>query len=238
MMGRDVFEIDGVRFIIDLRIGHQRGKSTNGEFILVKTPTVIDFYRSLQRHEPQTILELGMFEGGSLVLFDKLYRPRRLIGVDRRDEIAPLEAYRADKEHITTLYRRSQDDPELPHLLSRELPGGIDLIVDDASHHYAQTRASFHLCFPLLKPGGLYVIEDWAWSHQEPYQTPQHPWYDKPALTNLVLELIINLPGSRQLSHVTVRRDLAVIEKAPGATGAIDLDAGRARLRGRRLEPI
>lgn len=238
MTGRDVFEIDGVRFIIDLRVGHQRGKSKNGEFVLVKTPAVIDFYRSLQRREPRTILELGMFEGGSLVLFDKLYRPQHLIGVDLRDEIAPLESYRADKEHITALYRRSQDDPELPRLLSRELPDGIDLIVDDASHHYAQTRAAFHLCFPLLKPGGLYVIEDWAWSHQEPYQAPRHPWHDKPALTNLIMELIINLPGSGQLSTVTVRRDLAVIEKAAGASGAIDLNEGQARLRGRRLEPL
>lgn len=235
---RDVFEIDRVRFVIDLRPGHEREMSTTGEFVLVKTPALIDFYRSLQRREPQTILELGMFEGGSLVLFDKLYRPRRLIGVDLCDEIAPLEAYRADKEHITTFYRRSQDDPELPRLVSRELPDGIDLIIDDASHHYAQTRAAFHLYFPLLKPGGLYVIEDWAWSHQEPYQEAQHPWYDKPALTNLIVELIINLPGRGQLSKVTVRRDLAAIEKTAGASRPIDLNDGRKRLRGRQLELI
>lgn len=238
MLRNESFEIDDVRFVIDIRPGEERGKSTTNEFVLVKARPLLDFYRSLRQRAPRTILELGMFEGGSLVLFDKLYRPERLVGVDVRDEIAPLEVYRRDRAHIRTLYNRSQDDPELPSLLAHDFPNGIDLIVDDASHHYAQTRAAFHLCFPLLKPGGLYVIEDWAWSHQKPYQEPLHPWHDKPALTTLILELIVNLPVSRQLSKVTVRRDLAAIEKAAGASGTINLDDGRAHLRGRRLEPL
>jgi predicted O-methyltransferase YrrM len=230
------FQIDGVRFVCDIRAGKDRGKSKDGQFILVKEHEFLRFYRALQQHQPKNILEIGMFEGGSLVLFDKLYDPEKLVGIDiRRQPIEPLERYRENRGHIVTMYGLSQDDPKLPSILREEFPNGIDLIVDDASHQYGLSGATFHLCFPLLKPGGLYVIEDWSWSHKAPYQTPEHPWFHKPALTNLVLELVINMPDSEQMNKVTVHRDLIVVEKADTASGAIDLADGHDRLRGRKL---
>ncbi len=232
------FEMDDVRFVIDIRAGKDRGKSKDGELILVKTPEFLQFYRGLQQHQPKNILEVGMFEGGSLVLFDKLYDPQKLVGVDIRDPIEALERYRENREHILPFYGLSQNDPKLPGILRDEFPDGIDLIVDDASHQYGLSGATFHLCFPLLKPGGLYVIEDWSWSHKQPYQSPTHPWFDKPALTNLIMELVINMPGSQQMDRLTVHRDLVVVEKADMATGAIDLADGHDRLRGRKLGHI
>lgn len=233
------FEIDGIRFITDIRDGKDRGKSAGNEFILVKTKAFLDFYRGLQRRQPRQILEIGMFEGGSLVLFDKLFQPDKLMGLDiRSSPIEPLEAYRRERPHIETYYGLSQDDPQLSSILERQFPDGIDLIVDDASHLYAQSRKTFHLCFPHLKPGGLYVLEDWSWSHKPPYQQPTHPWYDKPALTNLVIEFLINLPLSVQMNTVTAHRDLVVIEKAGRAEGGIDLEEGLPRLRGRPFEKI
>jgi hypothetical protein len=180
-----------------------------------------------------------MFEGGSLVLFDKLFQPEKLMGLDIRSKpIEPLEVYRRGKRHIETFYGLSQDDPKLADILAQQFPDGIDLIVDDASHLYEQSRKTFHLCFPHLKPGGLYVLEDWSWSHKAPYQQPTHPWYNKPALSNLVMEFLINIPGSMQMNTVTVHRDLVVIEKAGVAIGAIDLEDGLGRLRGRELAQI
>lgn len=231
------FEVDDIRFIVDIRAGKDRSKSKEGEFVLVKTNAFLQFYRALQQRQPKNILEIGMFEGGSLVLFDKLYDPEKLVGVDiRRDPIEPLEWYRKSREHILPLYGLSQNDPDLPDILRREFPHGIDLIVDDASHQYELSRATLHSCFPLLKPGGLYVIEDWSWSHKSPSQTPTHPWFEKPALTNLVVELVINMPGSQQMSQVTVNSDLVIVEKADVATGTIDLTDGHNRLRGRKLD--
>jgi predicted O-methyltransferase YrrM len=230
------FEIDDVRFVVDTRPGKDRGKSRDDEFVLVKTKAFLQFYRGLQQRRPKNVLEIGMFEGGSLVLFDKLYRPDKIVGVDIRSApIGPLESYRKDREHVVPYYALSQNDPELPNILKKEFPDGVDLVVDDASHQYELSRETFHLCFPLLNPGGLYVIEDWSWSHKPPYQAPANPWYERPALTNLILELVINVPGSRQMNRVTVHRDLVVVEKARIATGAIDLNDGHDSLRGRKL---
>jgi hypothetical protein len=37
---------------------------------------------------------------------------------------------------------------------------GIDIVIDDGSHHMADVRASFEHLFPKMKIGGLYLIED------------------------------------------------------------------------------
>ncbi|WP_157014693.1 class I SAM-dependent methyltransferase [Mesorhizobium xinjiangense] len=232
------FEMDGIRFVQDNRAGKDRGKSTCHEFILVKTDIFLDFYRGLRSRKPKHVLEVGMFEGGSMVLFDKLYNPDKLVGIDIRKSIPALDEYRRDRPYIDTLYGVSQDSADLPRILSRHFPEGIDLIVDDASHHYTLSRDTFQLTFPLLKPGGLYVLEDWSWSHKHSSQLETHPWHDKPALTNLVLELVINMPNSHLMDKITVLRDMVVVEKAGEAKGTIDLDRGHSDLRGRKLQII
>jgi hypothetical protein len=39
----------------------------------------------------------------------------------------------------------------------------LDLVIDDASHLFDETVASFNVLFPRLRPGGLFVLEDWSW---------------------------------------------------------------------------
>lgn len=233
------FELGGMRFVADIRPGDERGKSTEDEFILVKTPAFISFYKSLQQRGPKDILEIGMFEGGSLVLFDKLFAPERLVGVDIRGPIPALEKYRESREHVRAFYYLSQDDHDgLDPMLAEQFPEGIDLIVDDASHRYEQSRQTFLTCFPHLRPGGLYVLEDWSWSHMPPYQNPGQTWHNEPALTNLVLEFIVNLPLSKDFSSVSAYRDLVVVERASTASGSVDLDLGKQTLRGREFPLI
>jgi hypothetical protein len=47
-----------------------------------------------------------------------------------------------------------------------------DLVIDDAAHVYGQTKRSFECLFPTLAPGGLYIIEDWAWEHWKECASP------------------------------------------------------------------
>lgn len=235
----EAFEMDGIKFVMDLRAGKDRGQSRDNEFILVKTNEFLRFYRSLRERKPENVLEVGMFEGGSLVLFDKLYEPRRLIGLDiRKEPIKPLEKYASSRPHITTLYGLSQSNPDLSGILQRKFPNGIDLVVDDASHHYDHSRATFHSCFPLLNPGGLYVIEDWSWSLKPGSQTEAHPWFERPSLVNLIMELVINMPGSQHMEKVTLHKDIVIVEKARNAGANINLDDAHERLRGRKLEVL
>jgi hypothetical protein len=51
----------------------------------------------------------------------------------------------------------------LEGLRNRYAPPGFDLIIDDASHQGELTARSLqHLFAQHLKPGGLYVVEDWG----------------------------------------------------------------------------
>ena len=65
-----------------------------------------------------------------------------------------------------THWRTDQRDRDkLEAIVAAEFDGPLDLVLDDASHLFVPTRTSFELLFPRLAPGGLYVIEDWAWEH-------------------------------------------------------------------------
>jgi predicted O-methyltransferase YrrM len=51
-----------------------------------------------------------------------------------------------------------QDDPAIVPLVGE--PGTFDVIIDDCSHEAGRTVRSFELYRPLLKPNGIYVVED------------------------------------------------------------------------------
>ncbi len=59
------------------------------------------------------------------------------------------------------------DTARLAEIVRDEFAGvPLDLVVDDASHLFDETRASFNALFPHLRPGGSYIIEDWSWPHR------------------------------------------------------------------------
>jgi hypothetical protein len=81
-------------------------------------------------------------------------------------------------------------------------------VVDDASHRAGPTRASFNVLFPRLRPGGVYIIEDWCWAHicygmHRPVETP---------LTVLVFEITMAFPSRPGLlAGLHVDRDWAMV---------------------------
>jgi predicted methyltransferase len=70
---------------------------------------------------------------------------------------------RFEAEHnIKTYWGANQgNSTRLREIVHTEFQESLDLVIDDASHMYALTKKSFETLFPLLRPGGLYIIEDW-----------------------------------------------------------------------------
>ena len=58
-----------------------------------------------------------------------------------------------------------------------ELDNEYDVIIDDASHASTHQQFGFLELFPLLKKGGLYIIEDLHW--QPKFYERQHQWPTK-----------------------------------------------------------
>jgi hypothetical protein len=98
------------------------------------------------------VCEVGVQHGHGLDLFQALFPASLICGVDANEGCR----WPAGTRRIVA----GQDDPALPALLAGWSPGW-DLIVDDASHDGKLTAATFGLLWPLVAPGGFYVVEDW-----------------------------------------------------------------------------
>jgi len=97
------------------------------------------------------VLELGVKDGESLRMFQSLFPLGEVTGVDCDHDATWPEG--------TVRVVTGQDDPGLPALAGG---GPFGLVVDDASHDGELTRKSFDLLWPLVRPGGYYVVEDWT----------------------------------------------------------------------------
>lgn len=96
------------------------------------------------------VCELGVQNGESLRMWQSFFPLGEITGVDiDKGATWPDGTIKVVME---------QNDPELPE----ELDGPFDLIVDDCSHDGMLTQQSWMLLWPLVKPGGYYVIEDWS----------------------------------------------------------------------------
>ena len=99
-----------------------------------------------------TLLELGVFRGNSLRMWNAFFPRATVVGLD----LEPLAVERAPEFDVTV---GSQADPEVLGSILRRHPD-VRLVVDDASHITSLTIASFRHLFPRLPRGGLYIIED------------------------------------------------------------------------------
>jgi hypothetical protein len=109
------------------------------------------------------VCEVGVKAGDSLVLWQHLFPHGTWIGVDND----PNATWPDGTARIVA----EQDDPHLRATVAAHAPGGCDLIVDDASHLGPLTAVTYASLWPLVKPGGYYVVEDWA----DPWVDPSLP---------------------------------------------------------------
>lgn len=235
-----VFEFRGEKFFIDMSPTHRR-KSDELAFTLVKSQNYISVYEELANtFRPASILELGIFQGGSYVLLDKLFEPLRMSAVDISPEpVAPLIRYLHRTPGRFAHFGVSQsDEPRLREIIKLDLMGTLDLVVDDASHTYEHSKRSFEVLFPLLSPNGLYVVEDWAWAHHRSYQAPDAPFAKLNALTSLLYEQIALMGSKSDISEIRILKNLYVIRKSAVAGVAPDNVWEGLMTRGRKILPI
>ena len=232
------FKLHGIEFKIDSRQLKERGVSTSKSFLLNMSERAVQFYRQWNSAKPKFVMQVGLSDGGAVVLFDKLFAPTKIVGVDsRRNAIDALEEYRVDNPHVLTYYGRSQDKPGTWQAARQNFPKGIDLVVDDASHLYDQTRSTFEMLFPLVAPGGKYIIEDWAWSHRPGAQEKSSVWADKKSTTNLVLGLVVMSASYGVVESVHVQQELICITKGRGVLPENPFVLS-AHLRGRTMQEL
>lgn len=242
-------EVGGTRFSVRYALEDLHSiPSTPEQFLLAKSPSLISDLLDIAPRQVRHIVDLGIFKGGSAAFYALVFRPTRLVAIDiTEDPVPALKHFIATNEHghrIRPYYGIDQADHEaLTSILRTNFPDrSLDLVVDDCSHRYASTKASFNCLFGWLRPGGVYIIEDWGWAHWsgETWQGPDGPFSpDEPALSNLVFEISM-LSASRPdlLAEVRVTSGALALRRGYGEIDD-DFDISSAYLtRGRGFEPV
>src|SRR6266851_3076389 len=195
-------------------------------FVFYKIKPLVDqyakFFASMSGFRTDNMLELGLWDGGSTAFWFELLKPSKYVGLDRseREDSAYFRTYVASKgiaDRIRTCWGTDQtDSAKLRSLVAQYLGGRLNLVIDDASHQYEPTKRSFEILFPVMEPGGVYIIEDWAWSHWPEFQAKTHPWVDKTPLTRLVFDLVEAAgsgPTPKLIERITLFQGFAAIER-------------------------
>jgi len=221
-----------------------------------KTPWMVERYRQLAAQMPDAnIVEVGMDSGGSTRFLNLLFKPKAFLGVDISPEVPDMAEFIAEHgadDSIRLHWEVDQADLGTIGRVCDELFGDapLDLVIDDASHLLGPTEATFSLLFPRLRPGGVYVIEDWSWQHRwargieervaaDPdgklatavarrvLESEEQPEQPEQPLSRLLLELLIVSGRSPELVvEVVARSGWAEVTRGPEQIkGLLDLSS-------------
>mmetsp|Transcript_80860 Transcript_80860/g.261854 ORF Transcript_80860/g.261854 Transcript_80860/m.261854 type:complete len:328 (+) Transcript_80860:48-1031(+) len=156
------------------------------------------------------ILEIGADSGKSLKAWSEYFsRPAAIQGVAYKvsPEAAKQKACEGIKRcDIVKIYYMDQSDEVALKALSKHEPQGWDVIIDDGSHVPAHQIISFQALFPMLRPGGLYVVEDIETSYVsygQTYQYHLHGGIGQLAPENAVekFKQLVDIVNRRHFSH-------------------------------------
>ncbi len=116
-------------------------------------------------NERVTLLELGVKNGGSLLLWRDYFENGTIVGIDSK----PVNI--EDPSGRIHFYAGLQQDTAfLDYICRKSAPDGFDMIIDDCSHIGELTCISFwHLFNNHLKPDGIFVLEDWGTGYWDTY---------------------------------------------------------------------
>jgi SAM-dependent methyltransferase len=217
----DQFTLGGFEFRLQTE---NVGTTADDAFLFYKNREMVEqferFFSEAGFH-PATMLELGIWDGGSAAFWVETLKLIRYVGID-------LQTRGDSRYYLSWLHQRGAgiaitkwgvnqtDGPALDKIISECQLEPLDLILDDCSHQYAPTLQSLELLFNHLRPGGYYIIEDWAWALRPEFQQRENSWSVLPAL-HPVIHRILDLHGSRPdlIASIKVFPAFAAIERGP-----------------------
>ena len=169
-------------------LGRKRGtdkSTTNHAFLPIYSRALESIRQSATR-----VMEVGVFYGSSILMWRDYFTKAEVVGVDPFAGLLGhgvrfpqprkfLELWQQGKagERIKLIEADQSDTSHLERTVRELQPGGsFDMIIDDGSHKHRDQQQTMGYLLPLLKPGGVYIIED--------IHTSLQPRYDQPRLGN------------------------------------------------------
>jgi predicted O-methyltransferase YrrM len=149
---------------------HPVGTVPPGRLPVAKPRRLVEAYVALCTElRPRRVVEVGIYKGGSTAMLHALTEAEKIVAIELSEQpVEVLERYIDDRSlraSVRPYYGVDQSDrARVTEIVEKEFAGApIDLVVDDASHLYRETKVTFETLFPYLRPGGVFVFEDWRW---------------------------------------------------------------------------
>ena len=115
------------------------------------------------RNKKVVILEIGVYQGGSLQMWKNYFGAQaEIYGIDLNPMCKQYE------EENITIFTGSQSDRQFLQKVRSEIPP-VDILIDDGGHTMRQQIITFEELFGHVKPDGVYLCEDIQTSYQITY---------------------------------------------------------------------
>ncbi len=115
------------------------------------------------RNKEITVLEIGVFHGGSLQMWKHYFGNKaKIYGMDINPKCKEFE-----EKNISILIG-SQSNRNFLRKLKSTLPP-IDILIDDGGHTMKQQKIAYEELFPHIKEDGIYICEDLSTSYEPKY---------------------------------------------------------------------
>jgi cephalosporin hydroxylase len=183
------------------------GNTTKNQISLLKDRTFIDQYQMMiAQLKPKRVFEIGFFQGGMPLFLCDVSEVEKVLAVDWN----PPNEYLKDIIKRHNLSKRVElvgnvdqaNSAGVKEIMDKGFKKeAVDLIIDDCSHYYQNTKGCFERLFSSLRPGGAYMIEDWGWTHWPvaPWNTPESHFHGMPSMTNLMFEITMAFASTRDV---------------------------------------
>ena len=130
--------------------------------------SVYDQLFSKYQHKNITFVEIGILDGGSLLIWKKFFGPKsRIIGIDQNPLCKKLQ------NNDYEIFIGSQSDSNFWKSFFNQV-GNVDIILDDGGHTNEQQIITTINCIPNINDDGLMVVEDVHCSYQKNFGNPNN----------------------------------------------------------------
>lgn len=129
------------------------------------------YYPLLKEYEfePVRFLEIGVDDGKSMVIWKQFFKnANHIYGIGYKNY---QTKYKEVVDDNMTLFMGDQSNVQFLNKMKQDTGGNFDIIVDDGSHVPSHIKVSFENLWPVLKPGGMYIIEDIETSYWNKHAT-------------------------------------------------------------------
>ncbi|RYZ29580.1 MAG: class I SAM-dependent methyltransferase [Chitinophagaceae bacterium] len=110
-----------------------------------------------------TILEIGVFQGGSLKMWKEYFGDNvKIYAIDIYEKCKQFE------EENVKIFIGSQSDRDFLRYVKTQMPP-IDILIDDGGHYMDQQIVTFEELYDHIKPNGTYLCEDLHTSYWNNY---------------------------------------------------------------------